>query len=220
MIAEMLDQTTKLLDKTFAGEYEPDHKSGGSLFQLGVNYRWSPIVLDERNPIEAAMDAEEDSLMEDYDFDDEEDQKIDSYGTLFDGRLRAGDRAPDSCGLIQTGHPNCPSTSHSLFQIFGSTHHTVLLFADAVDCERTLQQIRRYPPGLMKSAVIVKHRHPVPSGAALADYVFEDRDGHAHDAYTSRVCGLVVVRPDGIVGAILRGPSSLHQYFQTLLARP
>lgn len=216
VIAEMLDQTTKLLNKTFKGEDEGQWKPGGTLFQLGVNYRWSSIVMDERKTLEAAREAEEDALMEDFDFYEDE-GKIDSYGSEFDGRLRAGDRAPDSSGLVKIGCSKAFSKSYQLFQIFNVTYHTILLFADFVDCEKVLQEIQRYPKDLMKTVVIVRRRKPAPPGSNLADYVFEDYDGHAYEAYTSSVCGLVVVRPDGVVGGILRDASSLRRYFQTLL---
>lgn len=218
VIAEMLNQTTELLDRTFNGNSQGEWQNGGTLFQLGVNCRWSSIVMDERKAVEAAREAEEDALMEDYDLYDEDDEKIDSYGTEFDGRLRAGDRAPDASGLVKYGTSKPVLKTYPLFQIFAVTHHTALLFADFVECEEVLRELRRYPKGLVKSVVIVRRRRPCPPGSNLADYVLEDYDGHAYEAYTSSVCGLVLVRPDGMVGAILRGAASLRKYFQNLLA--
>jgi len=47
-----------------------------------------------------------------------------------------------------------------------------------------------------------------------ADFVLEDRDGHAHDAYApGQICGVVVIRPDGMVGAIVQDEQWLHKYF-------
>lgn len=48
VIAEMLNQTTTLLNQTFRSR-RPESAAwikGGSLLQLGVNYRWSSIILD------------------------------------------------------------------------------------------------------------------------------------------------------------------------------
>lgn len=222
VIAEMLDQTTKLLNSTFNGGSAAEWQNGGALFQLGVNYRWSTIVMDERKSIEAAREAEEDALMEDFEFEDDgDDEKIDSYGTGFDGRLRAGDRAPDSSGLIKPGTSMKPfNKSHQLFQIFTVTRHTVLLFADFVECDEILQDLQRYPKDLLQSVVVVRCKRSAPSGSNLADHVLEDHDGHAYEAYTSSVCGVIVVRPDGIIGGILRGSNSLRRYFQNVLASP
>jgi hypothetical protein len=213
----MLNQTTELLDRTFSGTTIGEWQNGGNLFQLGVNYRWSSIVIDERKSVEAAKEAEEDALMEDFDFYDD-DEKIDSYGTELDGRLRAGDRAPDASGLVKYGTSTPFLKTYPLFQIFAVTHHTALAFADFADCEEVLRELRRYPRDLVKSVVIVRRRKACPPGSNLADYVVEDYDGHAYEAYTSSVCGLVVVRPDGIVGGILRDATSLRKYFQNLLA--
>lgn len=218
VVAEMLEQTTKLLKHTFSGRGTNEWQSNDALFQLGVNYRWSDIILDERKSFDAEREAEEDAALEDFDFY-EEDEKLDSYGTDFDGRLRAGDRAPDSSGLLNLGLPRPFSKTLQLFNIFGAAHHTVLIFADYVDSEEVLRDLQRYPKDLpIRSVVVVKRRGAPPRGAQLADYVLEDYDNHAHDAYISNVCGLLVIRPDGIVGGVLRGAPSLRRYFQNLLA--
>ncbi|KAG2011728.1 pentachlorophenol 4-monooxygenase [Coprinopsis cinerea AmutBmut pab1-1] len=220
VIAEMLDQTTKLLNKTFKEKDESPWTQGGSLLQLGVNYRWSPIVLDERKAFEIQKEAAEDALLEDFDFYEEE-EKMEPYGNDYDGRLRAGDRAPDSTGLLQADRSKLfTRKSSSLFQIFSVSHHTALIFAHLVDPKRVLQELARYPKELVKSVVIVKPRQSIPSGSHYADYVLEDHDGHAHDAYITEVCGLIMVRPDGIVGGILQNHHSLHRYFKGLLASP
>lgn len=45
-----------------------------------------------------------------------------------------------------------------------------------------------------------------------ADLKFEDRMGHAREAYAVGH-RIVVVRPDGIVGAIVHGEDGLKRYF-------
>jgi hypothetical protein len=50
------------------------------------------------------------------------------------------------------------------------------------------------------------------------DLVLEDKNGFAHDAYNvGDEWGVAVVRPDGVVGAVARGPHGLHHYFSNLL---
>ncbi|KAF8956927.1 pentachlorophenol 4-monooxygenase [Flammula alnicola] len=217
VIAEMITQTTRLLNKTL-GNDERSLKTSGTLFQLGVNYRWSPIVLDERKKIEADREAEEDAYLKDFEFGDEEDEedrdKLDSYGAAHDGRLRAGDRAPDSSGLIIRSPPHHLKQVCQLFQIFGPAHHTVLIFADLVNSRDILRAVSVYPRGLIRTVVIVRPKKPVPADAGSADFILEDRDEHAYSAYCpTGVCGICVVRPDGVVGVIARGPTWLNRYF-------
>ncbi|KAM5533895.1 hypothetical protein V8D89_012435, partial [Ganoderma adspersum] len=78
-----------------------------ALFQLHVNYRWSPIVLDGRTS----------------DKSDEDDLKARAYEGYPGEGVRAGDRAPDAPALL------CEDgTETSLFSIFKPYIHTVLAF--------------------------------------------------------------------------------------------
>ena len=51
--------------------------------------------------------------------------------------------------------------------------------------------------------------------------VFEDRDGHAYDAYRSAkgINEIVIIRPDGVIGAIVRDIDWLERYFTTNFCR-
>ncbi|TFK29754.1 pentachlorophenol 4-monooxygenase [Coprinopsis marcescibilis] len=215
VIAEMLAQTTKLLNQTFTETDERPWKQNGPLLQLGVNYRWSSIVIDERKAIEAQLEAEEDALMEDFEsYDDEE---IESYGND-DGKLRAGDRAPDASGLVSLDNSILFRQTYRLFQVFNVSHHTALIFADMLDASKVLRELARYPKDLVKSVLIVKPKRTVPATNHAPNFVLEDRDGHVYDAYATKVCGLILVRPDGIIGAVLESHRSIHRYFHSLLA--
>ncbi|TFK39989.1 FAD binding domain-containing protein [Crucibulum laeve] len=223
VIAEMLSQTTQMM-KQSSGEDDclspGPWKTSGSLFQLGVNYRWSPIVLDERKRMEEEIEAEEDDYLKDYEFgDNEEDEKVDSYGLGSDGRLRAGDRAPDATGLVDRSTKSSTKAHRLFHDIFSTSHHTVLVFPELADCKSVLHALTLYPKSLIRSVVVVRRGRPFPTHCALADTLIEDRGGHAHEAYvSSNVCGVVVVRPDGMVGAIVQGPEWMHRYFRGIFA--
>ncbi|KAK0434565.1 FAD binding domain-containing protein [Armillaria borealis] len=188
VIAEMLNQTTVLLKQTFIKKEKPSvWRRGGSLLQLGVNYRWSSVVVDEQS------DDEDD-------YSDDEDDFPDSYGEDLGAQLRAGDRAPDAPGLLNlTLEEDRPATSKRLFELFGVSHHTILVF------------------GLIRTVQIVRAdfgRH-VECGPFCADYTVEDTRGHAYDAYSlTEGCCAVVVRPDGFIGAIVQDNDGLRQYFR------
>jgi len=221
VIAEMISQTTKLLKRTLNNEAGV-LKTNGTLFQLGVNYRWSSIVVDERKAIDAAREAEEDAYMEDFEYDmDEDEDKVDSYGEEHDGRLRAGDRAPDASGLLIQSSSPISRKSCQLFQIFDAAHHTILIFPDAAKYLKILQNAPTYPKSVIRTVVITRSKTALPaSDVKFADYVLEDRDGHAHAAYCpTGVCGVCVIRPDGVVGAIVRDSVGMNRYFKGIFGR-
>lgn len=220
VISEMIAQTTRLLKNTL-GNDEGALKTDGMLYQLGVNYRWSSVVIDERKKLEADCEADEDAYLEDYKYvDDEEDDlsKLDSYGADHDGRLRAGDRAPDSSGLVIHSPAALAKRSQTcqLFQIFGPGHHTMLVFSDIIAKKDILRALQAYPKALVRTIVVSRAKKISLDAAivAAADFVLEDREGHAYNAYCpTDMCGFVIVRPDGVVGAITRALSWMHQYF-------
>ncbi|KAK0421799.1 hypothetical protein EV421DRAFT_1915109 [Armillaria borealis] len=164
VIAAMLDKTTDLHNKTFAGGAASSEGSG-------VNYRGSPIVIDEEGTPES----------------------VDPYRSGEGGALRAGDRAPDAPGLLY-----CPRDEKTcLFDIFRTSYHTVLIF----------------PAGTVKSVVILQQNAaPVVDGSP-ADFVLTDGDGYARKHYNDRD-GIVVVRPDGMIGALVGGVDGLKRYFK------
>ncbi|KAH7915175.1 hypothetical protein BJ138DRAFT_1132799 [Hygrophoropsis aurantiaca] len=167
VIAEMLDLTTTLLDRAFAR-----HRSQ-KMDMLGVNYRFSPIVIDEF--------ASEATI-----------KQVDAYGLIQGGCLVAGDRAPDALGHSEFIDGTVGPTTR-LFDIFRPYRHTVLVFTP----------------------------HPANSNQILsANIILMDHDG---DAYNGHMVGeettiVVVVRPDGVVGAMVRGANGLDRYFSMIFS--
>ena len=192
----MLEITTKLLKKTMENATnESGWDRSGSINQLGVNYRWSSIVVDE--------EKEQGGTATD---------KRDGYGLEADGLLQAGDRAPDAPGLImRTG-----DTGTRLFNIFKPHRHTVLIFSDKVDYKSAIAGLEKYPVDLVHRAIISKPGDGMIVADGIDCDVFEDRDGHAYEAYKGAL-GICVIRPDGVVGARVRGSDGLHHYFQAIL---
>lgn len=191
VIAAMLDKTSELLTKTFkpgGGDGLTGWVRGYELRQLGVNYRASPVIVDE-TPIG-------------------EEETIDPYRSGNDSTIRGGDRAPDAPGLVFASDSTCKT---SLFDVFGSSFHTVLVFSD--ENAAVLDTLKCYPAGTVKSVVIVPHQ---PTGAILADYVLIDGDGYAYKHYNiaAKSTKVVVVRPDGIIGALVSGVEGLKRYFK------
>jgi hypothetical protein len=180
----MLSQTTAIFNQTFQAEKD-DIKPwtrGFTLKQFGVNYRGSPIVLDERTTENVSG----------------------SPYTNDDGRICAGDRAPDAPGLIDSSGKQI-----KLFDMFKPWLHTVLIFGDDL-APSVLQTLKQYPEKTIQALRIVPKDTPSDTDAVL-----EDQDGHAYTGYAvdRTRSTVVVVRPDGMIGAIAFGVEGTERYF-------
>lgn len=173
------------------------------LQQLGVNYRSSSIVVDDTQDEETAK------------------QTITSAYETGDV-LRAGVRAPDAPELrVLSGSP---TTTTRLFDIFHSTHHTVLflLHGTGSDVEANippvLDVLSRLQTGVVRTVVIYAKGSTLDNNDTVkrADIVMEDRAGHAFDAYGSEEgeSRIVVVRPDGYIGAIVKDAEGVKRYLR------
>lgn len=194
VIAAMLQKSTRLYDAMRKSE-EEGWQRGGDLRQLGVNYRWSSIVVDERTPKPESADS------------------VNPYGSGTDGELRAGDRAPEAPGLT----PVVGGEATSLFSAFRPDHHTVLLFnLPTQDAEQIIKATKKYPTGLVKTAVIFPQGTSNPEAVGQPDLAFVDSDGHAFTAYqvSPEKPAIVIVRPDGVIGGIVYGLDGLRKYFR------
>ncbi len=212
---------TKTRDEAKSTDKEKDRaawRRGGDLFMLGINYRWSSIVLEERDP-NLGDEAKRNSLVEE--------MKAHSYGG-YEGGLCAGDRAPEAPGLVisQSSDPlKKIGEETSMFKLFSFLKHSVIIFALPSD-RQAVEEI------LLAAAAIPAFEETVQvfvvTQADTSDVVDEanrdgcvvlvDRDGHAHDGYFVKQGELtiVIIRPDGYVGAITNNKSGVEKYFERI----
>lgn len=205
VIAEMLNISTDIHQKTFASGVfdEKSFQRQGSITQLGVNYRGSNLIVDDRK--------------NERDGEIEKDVKVSSYSV--DDFLRGGDRAPDATGLM-SAKPNGPSR---LFDVFKPFYHTALIFSTDISSTSEkvvsiLVELQRYPHGMVRSAIVHSKNSRYITEMADADFIFEDREDHAFEGYgvskdTENNVTVVIVRPDGVIGAIVYGVESVQKYF-------
>ena len=207
VVAEMLDLTTKILKATID---KPGSEEGwrrrGNLNQLGVNYRWSSIVVDQNTDSSAGPSGRE---------------AHSAYDAEADGVLRAGDRAPDAPGLVKVNFDNQKSSeSTRLFELLSPTYHTILIFAEAADSDvhATLQTLQAKFSKELVRAVVLLRTGTTNVIQDIAYDVFEDRDGHAYDAYKGAegANGIVIIRPDGVTGAIVKDVDWVDRYFRAI----
>ncbi|KAJ4492013.1 FAD binding domain-containing protein [Lentinula edodes] len=201
VIAAMLGKSTNLLnqgkDKPAADESK--WKRGTEFKQLGVNYRGSSILIDE------TADLTKDLI------------RSDSYSLASDGVIHAGDRAPQAPDLEDL---RANRTLTSLFDIFGPDHHTVLIFSSVRSKgEEITSGLSGYSKGLFKTVLILPAFNESESIASVKqssgfDLVLRDGGGHAYKGYPTLPgpCTVIVVRPDGVIGAVVRGIDGLLQY--------
>ncbi|KAF8810119.1 hypothetical protein BYT27DRAFT_7186980 [Phlegmacium glaucopus] len=204
VVAEMLNLTTKILKVSLDKPTNEDvWQRTGNLNQLGVNYRGSSIVVDQYTDSGAGSEARKGHS---------------AYDVEAGGLLRAGYRAPDAPGLVEVKFDNQQSNeSTRLYKLLSPTRHTVLVFAEAADIHTTLAAIARYPKELVRTVVILRAKSTNTIQNAACD-VFEDRDGHAYETYRSAegANDIVIIRPDGVIGAVVKDVDWLERYFRTI----
>lgn len=203
----MLNKTTALMRDVFPlkGTMPPlSFDRDGDLHMLGVNYRGSPIVLDERIKGEEGKEGE-----------------YNAYGDgeatgKYDTVLRAGDRAPDSPGLIVVKS----GEKKTLLDIFHATHHTILIFGSHGQGLSSILDKFKFPKDIFLSVIIVPKGGDGASGSASGVddrvLVVEDSEGYAYKYYMlpEQESGIVVVRPDGVIGAIVNDADGVERYLK------
>ncbi|KAF9002996.1 monooxygenase [Cyathus striatus] len=199
VIAEMLNITTKLFRKTIKPLDDKEKvaawRRGQEFHMFGVNYRSSSLVIDDGASEESAGAA--------------------AYNLESATAARAGDRAPDAPELQQISPSN---EDTSLFQLFGPSYHTILVFGGSGEQHSTvLEKLTKFPKDSVKSALVlpVNKSKPVNEGF---DVVLVDTKGYAFEGYhiPEDELHVVVVRPDGTVGARLTVLENLDKYFSKI----
>ncbi|KAG1745464.1 FAD binding domain-containing protein [Suillus paluster] len=197
VISEMLEMTTTILNQTIATG-DPTRQRTPILTMLGINCRSSSIVLDEFvTPGEG--------------------KPIQAYGVLDEGHLEAGDRAPEAPNMVQVGRGE--SDVKTLFGLYRPWYHTVLVFVPSLsDATPILSALEACDKGLVRLAVVLPSLAPVTPVASPADVVLVDQEGHAHSAYLveANQTKVFVIRPDGVIGAIVHGAEGVKKYFSKI----
>lgn len=176
------------------------------LSQLWVNYRWSPIVMDERFPKDGIDTARN------------------PFGVEGDD-LHAGDRAPDVTMLLdanslQNDLERSSLSSTTLHNVLSPSLHTLIVFASHDLSESSLIRFAKYRDLGVLSVVLV-----VPSAKSFddlgADKILIDCSNTAYNAYAPSLddssSNYVVVRPDMIIGALGSDTGIVDRYFSSIL---
>ncbi|KAJ7754143.1 FAD binding domain-containing protein [Mycena maculata] len=197
VIAQMLQLTTKLHDKTWANGTLARSERPSELSMLGVNYAGSSIVLEGEGASRAGSDA---------------------YTKVEGGRVLAAYRAPDAPGLVRVGSADAPTT---LFAIFCATAHSVLVFGgDAAARTSVADVVARLPKDSAQLVVLLQQgaTSGVESEVSAGATVLEDRAWHAYRGYglDAGELTIVVVRPDGVVGAVVSAAEGVETYFRKI----
>jgi hypothetical protein len=213
VIRAMLQRTTGLFGKSTATEsFERDT----DLYMLGINYRWSDVVVDDRV---------------DPDSSEKKDTEY-AYVDRGDG-VHAGDRAPEAPG-IRMLHSTAGGIKQqeqklqqgdevSLFELFTSAEHTAIIFLPSTDDSTSAialaDALSAFPAGAIKTLVVlpadVSEVSPDVLGSlAAAGTVLSDSKGHAFSGYGIQAGRptVVIVRPDAYVGAYTQSTQGITKY--------
>lgn len=181
---------------------EDDKKSGwyrwrnDALELYGVNYRYSSVVLEERDATPL----------------DKDDALAHAYAGYPDGsNLRAGDRGPEAPGLLRD------EKETSLFKLFTVTKHTVLVFVPKggeKNVATVTAALAKYSADVVEPFFVVR-----PGSSLHGSQVLFDRDGYAHENYhvKEEAEDIVIVRPDGFIGGIVKDTAGVDRYFSKVL---
>lgn len=196
-------QSKALADAAEATKSDNVYYRDWRLFQLDLNYRHSPIVLDDRY----AHNAGEKAVV---------------YGV--EGHdIRGGDRAPDAPGLVSVAGATDEKPLR-LFELFNPALHTVLILSSDSTEASTLAQsvlgvLGRLPSGLVRTILII----PGDSTDAHAlypsvDFVLKDGEGHAFTNYGlgGDKTAIIIVRPDSYIGAFINDVTGVEKYLSVI----
>jgi len=145
---------------------------------------------------------------------------VNAYRALDESTLVAGDRAPDAPGLsvVRAG---ARITETRFFDLFKASYHTVLVFGpDAGSAEDIIGALSSYSRDIIRLVVVLPQDAVATESNTVmskADVVV-DAAGHAYRAYLTEKGEkkVVVVRPDGVAGAIVRGAEGLKAYIEKI----
>ncbi|KAK1235441.1 hypothetical protein PQX77_001330, partial [Marasmius sp. AFHP31] len=200
IIATMLNKTTEIMNRTFQARpdiqgLDPEvFKRGFELRMLGVNYRGSPLVVDEKHG-------------------EEKDVIVDPYRGGLDGAFKGGDRAPAASGLVDLAD----NSITTLYDIFSPSKHTILVFAgeDGVSGQVLENVGDIFPQGTSQTVVVHPQSFTGTSTATQAQghHIMVDKEGYAFKHYrANEKLRMFAIRPDGFVGAIAEGAEGLKKY--------
>jgi len=200
VVANMLELTTELLKKVIdldphddTPEEDSPYHRGLKLYQLDVNCRGSPVVVD----------------------------RLDKESYKLGNRLRAGDRAPDAPGLVPLNAGLMPGTTQ-LFDIFASNQHTALIFVKGDENVKPYLELLKHCPQDTVLPVIVLQRGDERNVDVFGKTsVVRDSAGHSWKNYsTEHGTKIAIVRPDGCVGAVGRSPGVVEEYRNLVFGTP
>ncbi|KZT18220.1 hypothetical protein NEOLEDRAFT_1143696 [Neolentinus lepideus HHB14362 ss-1] len=212
IIKAMLEQTTALLEAASVSWGNFAQMGMGRndrlpLYQLDINYRWSPVVLADKSCDRSSNG-----------FPNRVSDQMDP--------IHAGDRAPDAPGLVDLSATS-DNLMKTLFQYFKPTHHTALIFTSAVTTiDSLLSALDEVPKNVVRSAVVLPGITVVRTDnidkfvrRSSVDFALKDCENHAYSTYSvdPSKSVVVIVRPDGMVGAIVGDGDGVRKYFRKIL---
>ena len=140
--------------------------------------------------------------------------------------MRAGDRAPDAPGLVQLEPKTVNNSPSRLFDIFKPTLHTVIVYAtkkSLLKASLILEPLRCIQDSLLQTLIVIpEETNDLDPTICPAEVVLTDTGGHAYRGYGiergSENPVVVIVRPDGMVGAFATSSAGITKYSTRVFA--
>jgi len=108
----------------------------------------------------------------------------------------------------------------SVFNLLTHTKHTVLIFSTTPDVQPVLTEVQRFPAEVIQSFIILPSTPTYMNAAASGATVLVDKEGHAYNGYivAEGVLNVVIIRPDGFIGAIVTNATDIGKYFSKVFS--
>jgi hypothetical protein len=194
----MLNKTTELLNLRLAATPLQPEKGVAimsDMSQLGVNYRGSSIVFEEgADPIVV---------------------KYTAYSKDSITAALPGDRAPEAPNL--TDIANADNAPINLYSILSAARHSVFIFGDGYSddaLDALSEALHRQPESATYTVLLLRSQGSSSRLHGMFDRTLIDSEGHAYAGYNVDWTGVVIIRPDGVIGARVGGAAGVEQYFK------
>jgi len=131
-------------------------------------------------------------------------------------RVTAGDRAPDAPALVALT-AGMKAGASQLFDLFSPIRHTAVIFpTDKEEIAIYITALQKYPDDTVYTVVVLPKGSELAMEESFSNWgvdVVLDGDQYCWNTYpTKEGAKVVIVRPDGCVGAVAQTIGGVEQY--------
>ncbi|KAF8202413.1 hypothetical protein BJ912DRAFT_944749 [Pholiota molesta] len=107
--------------------------------------------------------------------------------------------------------------SINLYSILSPARHSVFIFGDGYSddaLDALSEALHRQPESATYTVLLLRSQGSSSRLHGMFDRTLIDSEGHAYAGYNVDGTGVVIIRPDGVIGARVGGAAGVEQYFK------